>query len=149
MHIMEIDTIPIDSCSKENLTIYQEWFNYADSDGDGRFTGNEATKFFEMSHLSRQDLKQVWAIADSKREGYLGFKEFVISMQLVSLGQSGYSITHDLLTSDILRNAKPPTMEGLDALVAKKKRKHKDKDRAVSPLPSPSSKWFSAKSSKK
>ncbi|GAU45501.1 hypothetical protein TSUD_129470, partial [Trifolium subterraneum] len=51
-------------------------------------------------------------------------------MQLVSLGQSGYSITHDLLTSDILRNAKPPTMEGLDALIAKKKRKHKDKDRA-------------------
>ncbi|WJX31638.1 EH domain-containing protein 1, variant 2 [Trifolium repens] len=147
--MMEIDTIPIDSASKENLTIYQEWFNYADSDGDGRFTGNEATKFFEMSKLSRQDLKQVWAIADSKREGYLGFKEFVISMQLVSLGQSGYSITHDLLTSDILRNAKPPTMEGLDALVAKKKRKHKDKDRAVSPLPSPSNKWFSAKSSKK
>jgi hypothetical protein len=25
----------------------------------------------------------VWAIADSKREGYLGFKEFVISMQVL------------------------------------------------------------------
>lgn len=26
---------------------------------------------------------KVWAIADSKREGYLGFKEFVISMQVI------------------------------------------------------------------
>ncbi|XP_073224447.1 EH domain-containing protein 1-like isoform X2 [Cicer arietinum] len=104
-----------------------------------------------MSHLSRQELKQVWAIADSKREGYLGFKEFVISMQLVSLGQSGHSITHDLLTTDILQNIKPPQMEGLDALVAKKKRKQKDKDvnASPSPLPSPSSNWFSAKSTKK
>jgi len=29
------------------------------SDGDGRFTGNEAIKFFAMSNLSRQELKQV------------------------------------------------------------------------------------------
>ncbi|CAK8565656.1 unnamed protein product [Lathyrus sativus] len=145
---MEIDTVPNDSCSKENLDIYQEWFNYADADGDGRFTGNEASKFFAMSNLSRQDLKQVWGIADSKREGYLGFKEFVISMQLVSLAQNGYTITHDLLTGDILRDVKPPIMEGLDALVAKKKRKQKDNN--VSPnLPSPSSKWFTAKSAKK
>lgn len=28
-------------------------------------------------------LTKVWAIADSKREGYLGFKEFVISMQVI------------------------------------------------------------------
>ncbi|RHN67183.1 putative EH domain-containing protein [Medicago truncatula] len=82
MHGMEIVTVPNDSNSKENLTLYQEWFNYADADGDGRFTGTEATKFFAMSNLSRQELKQVWAIADSKREGYLGFKEFVISMQI-------------------------------------------------------------------
>lgn len=28
-------------------------------DGDGRITGNDATKFFAMSKLSRQELKQV------------------------------------------------------------------------------------------
>ncbi|XP_058788115.1 EH domain-containing protein 1-like [Vicia villosa] len=147
MRVMEIDTIPNESCSKENLNLYQEWFNYADADGDGRFTGNEASKFFAMSNVSRQDLKQVWAIADSKREGYLGFKEFVISMQLVSLAQNGYTITHDLLTGDILRDVKPPIMEGLDALVAKKKRKQKDNN--VSTQPPPSNKWFTAKSAKK
>lgn len=28
---MEIDTTPIDLCSKEHLDLYQEWFNYADA----------------------------------------------------------------------------------------------------------------------
>ncbi|KAG5064729.1 hypothetical protein JHK85_005912 [Glycine max] len=90
---MEFDPIPIGSCSKEHQMIYKEWFNYADSDSDGRITGSDATKFFAMSNLPREDLKQrffvcfchqnkVWAIADSKRQGYLGFTEFIIAMQV-------------------------------------------------------------------
>ncbi|KAH9803946.1 EH domain-containing protein 1 [Citrus sinensis] len=78
---MEIGTGPIGSCSKDHQKIYLEWFNYADSDGDGRITGNDATKFFALSNLSRQDLKQVWAIADAKRQGYLGYREFIAAMQ--------------------------------------------------------------------
>ncbi|KAM2332199.1 hypothetical protein ACFX1X_022787 [Malus domestica] len=42
------------------------------SDGDGRIIENEATKFFAMPKLSREELKQVWAIADMKRQGFLG-----------------------------------------------------------------------------
>ncbi|RYR33858.1 hypothetical protein Ahy_A10g048511 [Arachis hypogaea] len=59
---MEFNPVPIGSCSKENQIIYQQFFNYADSDGDGRITGSDATKFFAMSNLSRQDLKQVWLL---------------------------------------------------------------------------------------
>ncbi|GJT36913.1 EH domain-containing protein 1 [Tanacetum coccineum] len=50
-------------------------------DGDGRITGDDATKFFVLSNLDKSQLKQVWAIADSKRQGYLGFKDFIIAMQ--------------------------------------------------------------------
>ncbi|XP_058763833.1 EH domain-containing protein 1 [Vicia villosa] len=149
---MELDPIPIGSCSKEHQSIYQLWFNHADADADGRVTGNDATKFFAMSNLSRQDLKQVWAIADSKRQGYLGLQEFIIAMQLVSLGQSGHPITHDLLSSDVdLKNLKPPIMEGLDVLLAKKKHKQKNEDANGSSQlqPSLSSSWFSSKSTKK
>ncbi|WJX59536.1 EH domain-containing protein 1 [Trifolium repens] len=149
---MEFDPIPIGSCSKEHQNIYQQWFNFADSDSDGRITGNDATKFFAMSNLSRQDLKQVWAIADSKRQGYLGFQEFIIAMQVVSLAQSGHPITHDLLNSDVdLKNLKPPIMEGLDVLLAKKKHKQKGSDVNGSHQlqPSPSNSWFSSKSTKK
>ncbi|XP_027163923.1 dolichyl-diphosphooligosaccharide--protein glycosyltransferase subunit STT3A-like isoform X2 [Coffea eugenioides] len=34
------------------------WFNFADSDGDSRLTGNDAMKIFAMSNLSRPELKQ-------------------------------------------------------------------------------------------
>ncbi|XP_027938062.1 EH domain-containing protein 1-like [Vigna unguiculata] len=146
---MELAIVPVDSSFKDNQTLYEEWFNFADADGDGRFTGTEALKFFAFSNLSRQELKQVWAVADSKREGYLGFREFVIAMQLVSLAQSGYPITQDVVNSDAMRYVKPPTMEGLDALVAKKRRKNKDKELSVIPQPSAASNWFSAKSVKK
>ncbi|GLT57525.1 hypothetical protein SLA2020_304910 [Shorea laevis] len=150
---MEIGAGRIGSCSKEHEKIYQEWFNFADSDNDGRITGNDATKFFAMSNLSRQDLKQVWAIADSKRQGYLGFKDFIIAMQLVCLAQVGREITFDLLNSDDdFENLKPPVMDGLDVLLAKKRSLNSsDPDiSGSSPVqPSISAQWFSSKSSKK
>uniref|UniRef100_A0A2P2K2D6 EH domain-containing protein 1 n=1 Tax=Rhizophora mucronata TaxID=61149 RepID=A0A2P2K2D6_RHIMU len=151
---MEISSGPISTCSKEHQKIYQEWFNYADSDGDGRITGNDAIKFFAMSNLSRSDLKQVWAIADSKRQGYLGFKEFIAAVQLVSWAQAGNEITSDLLNSKVdFQNLNPPKMEGLDVLLVKKKRSSKSHDSDSNGTSivesSPSAHWFSSKSSKK
>ncbi|XP_002531194.2 EH domain-containing protein 1 isoform X1 [Ricinus communis] len=152
---MEISAGPVGSCSKENQKIYLEWFAFADSDGDGRITGNDAIKFFGMSNLSRQDLKQVWAIADSKRQGYLGFNEFITSMQLISLAQAGHQIAHDLLSSQVdFENLRPPTMEGLDELLEQKKRRRsRSRDFDVNGTPpvetSPSVNWFSPKSSSK
>jgi len=149
---MEIGQYPVSSCSKEHQKIYQEWFALADSDGDGRITGPDAIKFFGMSKLSRPDLKQVWAIADSRRQGYLGFPEFVAAMQLVSLAQAGNEITQDSLKRDDLGSLNPPVMEGLDALLAKSKHMVKRVDPELDGFPqeqSPSNKWFSSKSSKK
>ncbi|CAN4103984.1 unnamed protein product [Withania somnifera] len=115
---MEFDTNPISHCSQEHEKIYKRWFNIADSDGDGRLTGGDATKFFAMSNLPRPELKQVWAIADSKRQGFLSFREFVVSMQLVSLAQAGHAITSNLLNADVdFQNLPPPAMEGLDVLL--------------------------------
>lgn len=40
--------------------------------------------FFIMTMISYITFcSKVWAIADSKRQGYLGFKEFVTAMQVV------------------------------------------------------------------
>ncbi|KAJ6802654.1 putative EH domain-containing protein 1 [Iris pallida] len=150
---MDIVSTPISSCSKEHQKIYQEWFSYADSDGDGRITGGDAIKFFGMSKLSRPELKQVWAIADSKRQGFLGFREFITAMQLVALAQAGNEITQDLLTHAELEHIEPPSMEGLDTLLYKKnksspKKSEPDLDVAVPPTPV-SLQWFTSKSTKK
>ncbi|KAG0448333.1 hypothetical protein HPP92_027896 [Vanilla planifolia] len=149
-----MDIIPpqISSCSREHQKIYQEWFAFADSDGDGRITGNDAIKFFAMSKLSRPELKQVWAVADSKRQGFLGFSEFVTAMQLVSIGQTGKEITPDVLNSIDMQNLKPPYMEGLDIILARHKPspKKNDPDLDVAPPSQVSSvQWFNSKSKKK
>ncbi|KAJ4977343.1 hypothetical protein NE237_002449 [Protea cynaroides] len=150
---MEILSSPISFCSKENQKIYQEWFNFTDSDGDGRITGNDAIKFFALSNLSRPELKQVWAVADSKRQGFLGFNEFIIAMQLVALAQAGHEITQDILSKEVdHENLKPPVMEGLDALLAKSRHSPKktelEVNASVPPQPS-TAHWFNSKSSKK
>ncbi|XP_009776638.1 EH domain-containing protein 1-like isoform X1 [Nicotiana sylvestris] len=151
---MEFDTSPINRCSKEHEKIYQEWFNFADSDGDGRLTGGDATKFFAMSNLPRPELKQVWAIADSKRQGFLSFREFVIAMQLVSLAQAGHAVTNDLLNADVdFENLLPPAMEGLDVFLAKKKKpmpKSEPDQNGSAPVPTaPATSWFSSSKSAK
>ncbi|KAL7607538.1 hypothetical protein Lser_V15G14768 [Lactuca serriola] len=69
----------------------------------------------------------VWAIADSRRQGFLGFKEFITTMQLISMAQVGHTLSSDLLNSDVdYENLKPPVMDSLDVLLAKKKRPKSD-----------------------
>ncbi|CAO2833598.1 unnamed protein product [Amaranthus hypochondriacus] len=154
---MEITGPSTSFCSKETRKIYQEWFNFADSDGDGRLTGHDAILFFSLSDLHRDDLKQVWAIADAKRQGFLGFQEFITAMQLVSLVQSGHIINQDLLTAEFdWENIKPPSMQDLTEKLAKRRSKLKSEslngysaDRRKL-QPTRSAPWFSTpRSSKK
>ncbi|XP_020265550.1 EH domain-containing protein 1-like [Asparagus officinalis] len=139
--------------SKEKHKIYAEWFSVADADGDGRVTGSDALKFFAMSNLSRPELKQVWAIADSKRQGFLDFQEFVSAMLLIALAQAGHEISQDSLKQAELENLKLPEMEGLDNLIAKNKPSPKRKDSHAEASPKPpaptSFNFFSTKSTKK
>ncbi|KAJ8775414.1 hypothetical protein K2173_023179 [Erythroxylum novogranatense] len=151
---MEIGKSPLTSCSKDHQLVYKEWFNLADSDGDGRITGNDATKFFSLSDLSRQELKQIWALADSKRQGFLGFVEFVAAMQLVSLAQSGHEITVDVLKdTSLVENIKLPVLEGINELLAKNKNSTATGEFEMNGLTqlqlSPAAQRFTTKSSRK
>ncbi|CAL9095562.1 unnamed protein product [Musa textilis] len=103
--------------SEEHDRIYAKWFSFVDSDRDGRITENDAICFFAMSNLPRRVLKQIWATADSKRQGYLVFKEFATAMKLVALAQAGNEITQDSLAHADLQKLNPPVMEGLDTLL--------------------------------
>ncbi|KAG6482314.1 EH domain-containing protein 1-like [Zingiber officinale] len=147
---MDIDSLPM---RKHHAKIYQEWFSLADSDGDGRITGNDAIAFFAMSNLSRADLKQVWAIADSKRRGYLGFKEFVSAMQLVALAQAGSEINQNTLSNADLDKLNPPLMEGLENLLCRNKASPVKNEPEPEPsvniqTQKPTLQWFGSKSAK-
>jgi EH domain-containing protein 1 len=90
-------------------------------DGIEQAAQADAASFFAMSTLSRADLKQVWAIADAKQQGYLGSAEFVTAMQLMSLAQAGNEITQDILKCEDLSTLYPPVMEGVDELLGSSK----------------------------
>ncbi|KAL7604437.1 hypothetical protein Lser_V15G18050 [Lactuca serriola] len=48
-------------------------------------------------------------------------------MQLISMAQVGHTLSSDLLNSDVdYENLKPPVMDNLDVLLAKKKRPKSD-----------------------
>ncbi|KAL9146706.1 hypothetical protein ABFS82_13G127600 [Erythranthe guttata] len=150
---MEFVSEKMDTCTKEQLKLYQNWFTSVDSDRDGRLTANDATEFFAMSHLTKPELKQVWAIADTKRQGYLGLKEFITAMQLISLAQEGHELTSSLLRSTVyLETLSPPYMEGLDAFLEKNRRAvlngNSETTGNTQPQPPPKS-LFSTKSKKK
>ncbi|XP_075483014.1 EH domain-containing protein 1-like [Primulina tabacum] len=151
---MEISPLTMNSYSMENRKMYQTWFNIADSDGDGRLTGKDAIEFFAMSNLSKAELKQVWAIADSKRQGFLGLKEFITSMQLLSLAQEGHELTSNLLKdTDHLEMLSPPSMEGLDTFVEKHKvpisNDHSEINGSTKPQTTSAKSLFSKKSKNK
>ncbi|KAK8664909.1 hypothetical protein V6N13_084678 [Hibiscus sabdariffa] len=130
---MEASPTAIGSCSKEQQKIYRDWFNIADSDRDGRVTGNDATKFFALSKRSRQELKQIWAIADSKRQGFLGLTEFIVALQ--------FTLMVLLFILAGLENVGLPLMEGVDALATV--------GGSSQPQVPSSAKWFTSKPSKK
>ncbi|CAE6135534.1 unnamed protein product [Arabidopsis arenosa] len=141
--------ISIGTCLKEHQKIYKEWFNIADSDGDGRVSGNDATKFFAMSKLSRQELKQVWAVADSKRQGFLGLSEFITAMKLVSLAQEGHEITSDLLKGSVdMKSVELPVLEGLENVKQKVAKTNVDVEENVVTKLQVTAKapWFKSKS---
>ncbi|KAH9298189.1 hypothetical protein KI387_029871, partial [Taxus chinensis] len=121
--------------------------------GDGRVTGDDAVKIFSLSLLSRQELKQVWALADAKRQGFLGFKEFVMAMQIISLAQNGTEVTADILKNTELETINPPQMEGLDELISRRKsspiKMEADSNGSSTRAQAESSQWFTSKSTKK
>ncbi|XP_074588566.1 EH domain-containing protein 1-like isoform X2 [Curcuma longa] len=97
---------------------------------------------------------KVWAIADSKCQGFLGFREFITAMQLVSLAQAGSEITQDALAHADLEKLNPPMMEGLDVLLTRNKQSQKRVDSELDVNSEPQSppstfQWFSSKSAKK
>uniref|UniRef100_A0A453DCE5 Dynamin-type G domain-containing protein n=1 Tax=Aegilops tauschii subsp. strangulata TaxID=200361 RepID=A0A453DCE5_AEGTS len=148
-----IELVPPSICGWISLTLVRSMLLLCvrTADADGRLTGKDALKFFAMSKLSREDLKQVWAIADSKRQGYLGFTEFMTAMQLVSLAQAGQDISQDTLAHADLGTLQPPTMEGLEKKL-KKSGAHKSSSDLTAYHPvqtSMSANWFNSKSGKK
>ena len=89
----------------DDAATYRGWFPLADTDDDGRVTGQDAVSFFARSGLEKDALARAWQLADANRQGFLGPDEFVRALRVIALAQSGVAV------SDI-------TSASLDAAVA-------------------------------
>eukprot|EP00897_Mesotaenium_endlicherianum_P002050 jgi/Mesen1/1873/ME000143S00927 len=56
-------------------------------------------------------------MADVRRQGYLGLKEFITAMQIISLAQTGHEIHADVLRNIDPSEVGPPMMAGLDEAI--------------------------------
>ena len=84
------------------------------ADGDGRITGNDAVKFFSLSQLSRQELKQVYSSSFSHliwmKSAAESFMRFVY-MEIVTFSVSGvcFYFINKRANWDLLDSSSVPT----------------------------------------
>ncbi|KAL3617723.1 hypothetical protein CASFOL_038044 [Castilleja foliolosa] len=80
-----------------NMEKFEEYFQRADLDRDGRISGVEAVTFLQGSNLPRQVLAQIWAHADKNHIGFLSRPEFYNALKLVTVAQSKQELTPDIV----------------------------------------------------
>lgn len=96
---------------------YDEWFAFADADGDGRVSGAEAVHFFMRAGLPKSDLAKLWDAADSERVGYLDRRAFSLACALIGALQQYGTITRDVYEramSGRMQELPKPKMQGLE-----------------------------------
>jgi len=96
---------------------YDEWFTYADADGDGRVSGAEAVHFFMRAGLPKSDLAKLWDAADHEKAGYLDRPGFTLACTLIGALQQYGTITRDVFEKAITgrtRDFPKPKMQGLE-----------------------------------
>eukprot|EP00898_Chlorokybus_atmophyticus_P007677 jgi/Chlat1/7910/Chrsp68S07352 len=98
------------------MSQYDDWFELADGDADGRVTGQDAIQFFARSQLRRETLAKIWVMADASRSGFLDKRAFARAMRLISLAQAGEEITPENILAKEASWTKPPQMLGVDEL---------------------------------
>ncbi|KAL6509857.1 hypothetical protein OROGR_022345 [Orobanche gracilis] len=84
---------------------FEEYFQRADLDRDGRISGAEAVSFLQGSNLPRQVLAQIWAHADQNHTGFLSRPEFYNALKLVTVAQSKRELTPDIVKAALYGTA--------------------------------------------
>eukprot|EP00752_Nemacystus_decipiens_P003346 g3095.t1 len=69
--------------SGEERAKYESIFPMYDSDRDGFVTGVEAVELFSKSRLPREQLRQIWQLADADGDSRLSRAEFCVGMHLI------------------------------------------------------------------
>jgi Ca2+-binding EF-hand superfamily protein/predicted nucleic acid-binding Zn-ribbon protein len=65
----------------------------ADTQEKGNIAGNVAVQFFMNSGLQGPVLREIWNIADAKKQNYLGRDEFIVALRCIAMVQQGLPVS--------------------------------------------------------
>lgn len=71
----------------DEIEAFRDLFALAAGNGQEVLHGIPAKSFFSKSGLPTSTLKEIWAISDRGKKGFLTRPEFVLAARLVALGQ--------------------------------------------------------------
>lgn len=95
--------------STEEKKSYDQIFRAWDQAGTGFLEGKMSTEVFAQSALPREDLMQIWALADVENRGKLNLAEFHVAMGLIYRRLNGNPIPSTLPPEMV-----PPSARDLD-----------------------------------
>ncbi|XP_065118061.1 epidermal growth factor receptor substrate 15-like 1 isoform X2 [Paramisgurnus dabryanus] len=105
----------------EDRDQYEEIFELADSDFDGRVGGGEVKDIFINSGLPQSVLAHIWSLADTKSTGKLTKEQFCLAMFLIQEKVKGVdppqSLTPDMIPPSERGAASTPALSGFTSSV--------------------------------
>lgn len=101
--------------SKEERKSYDSIFRAWDSKRTGWISGDVARELFGQSGLSREQLLQIWHLADPENRGKLNIAEFHIAMALIYRALNGNEIPNEL-PSELIPSSTRDLSESVDFL---------------------------------
>ena len=75
--------------SSADMTRYQQVFQQTDADHDGKLSGSELVPVLLSLNAPKELLKDIWALADTDKDGVLNFQEFVTAIYLTERAREG------------------------------------------------------------
>jgi Ca2+-binding EF-hand superfamily protein len=105
-------SIPDVALLDREVNAYRFLYNYADRDGDGRISSQEAVQFLNGTGLQQHVLQQIWGIANPSNANYLTPNIFFVVLRLVSMSQAGHSPNLNIAVSK--KELPLPRIEGVE-----------------------------------
>uniref|UniRef100_A0AAV1V3F0 Calmodulin n=1 Tax=Peronospora matthiolae TaxID=2874970 RepID=A0AAV1V3F0_9STRA len=99
--------------SPQEQQLYDRLFTQVDDQRRNVIGGQQAVAFFSRSHLDKTVLREIWNVADGRRQSALSRQEFYVAMRLISMAQHGEQVSVQSFNCFAMRPYPLPMIEGV------------------------------------
>uniref|UniRef100_M4B9Y8 Calmodulin n=1 Tax=Hyaloperonospora arabidopsidis (strain Emoy2) TaxID=559515 RepID=M4B9Y8_HYAAE len=99
--------------SPQEQQLYDCLFAQVDDQRRNVIGGQQAVAFFSRSHLDKTVLREIWNVADGRRQSALSRHEFYVAMRLISMAQHGEQVSVQSFYCFAMQTYPLPMIEGV------------------------------------